>query len=108
MESNSDFEKRRLIIGQTHRIIAVGRGWAARGTGSTWPRRGHFGKSPCGGLNTMALLLQKSRGEFGEVELVKSLGVEFRCGIEVAKTFHQRNRATSTPYYRPGSGTVRG
>jgi glutamate synthase (NADPH/NADH) small chain len=74
------------------RVAIVGGGPAGLGCAAELAQLGHevvvFEKKPyAGGLNTYGIAYYKMPPEvsWAEVELVKSLGVEFRCGVEVGK-----------------------
>lgn len=74
------------------RVALIGSGPASLGCAAELARLGHaavvFEKKPQpGGLNTYGIAYYKLRPETSleEIELVKSLGVEFRCGVEVGK-----------------------
>jgi glutamate synthase (NADPH/NADH) small chain len=71
-------------------VAVIGGGPAGLGCAAELAQLGHqavvFEKRPrAGGLNTHGVAYYKMRPETGlaEVELVKSLGVEFRCGVEI-------------------------
>lgn len=75
-----------------HRIAIIGGGPAGLGCAAELAQLGHqavvFEKRPrAGGLNTHGVACYKMRPEtgFAEVELVRSLGVEFRCGVEIGR-----------------------
>ncbi len=75
-----------------HRVAIIGGGPAGLGCAAELAQLGHravvFEKRPrAGGLNTHGVAVYKMKPETGlaEVELVKSLGVEFRCGVEVGR-----------------------
>lgn len=74
------------------RVAIIGGGPAGLGCAAELAQLGHravvFEKRPrAGGLNTHGVAVYKMRPETGlaEVELVKSLGVEFRCGVEIGR-----------------------
>jgi dihydropyrimidine dehydrogenase (NAD+) subunit PreT len=74
------------------RIAVIGGGPAGLGCAAELAQLGHqpvvFEKQPnAGGLNTYGVAYYKMKPEvsLAEVELVKSLGVEFRCGVEVGR-----------------------
>jgi glutamate synthase (NADPH/NADH) small chain len=74
------------------RIAVIGGGPAGLGCAAELAQLGHavvvFEKKPAaGGLNTYGIAYYKMKPEVSleEVELVKALGVEFRCGVEVGK-----------------------
>jgi dihydropyrimidine dehydrogenase (NAD+) subunit PreT len=74
------------------RIAVVGGGPAGLGCAAELAQLGHqaviFEKKPrAGGLNTYGIAYYKMRPEasLAEVELAKSLGVEFRCGVELGR-----------------------
>jgi glutamate synthase (NADPH/NADH) small chain len=74
------------------RVAVVGGGPAGLGCAAELAQLGHdvvvFEKKPHpGGLNTYGIAYYKMKPEVSleEVDLVKSLGVEFRCGVEVGK-----------------------
>lgn len=74
------------------RIAVIGAGPAGLGCAAELARLGHavtiFEKKPQpGGLNTYGIAYYKMKPEvsLAEVELVKSLGVELRCGVEVGR-----------------------
>lgn len=74
------------------KVALIGGGPASLGCAAELARLGHqavvFEKKPeAGGLNTYGIAYYKLRPEVSlqEVELVKSLGVEFRCGVEVGR-----------------------
>ena len=74
------------------RIAVIGGGPSGLGCAAELAQLGHqvvvFEKKPnAGGLNTYGIAYYKMKPEvsLAEVELVKSLGVEFRCGVEVGK-----------------------
>jgi glutamate synthase (NADPH/NADH) small chain len=74
------------------RVAVVGGGPAGLGCAAELAQLGHqaviFEKKPhAGGLNTYGIAYYKMtpQASLAEVELVKSLGVEFRCGVEVGK-----------------------
>ncbi len=75
-----------------HRVAIIGGGPAGLACAAELAQLGHqaviFEKKPrAGGLNTHGVACYKMRPETGlaEVELVRSLGVEFRCGVEVGR-----------------------
>src|SRR5207237_257336 len=72
------------------RVAIIGGGPAGLGCAAELAQLGHqavvFEKKPAaGGLNTYGIAYYKMtpQASLEEVELVKSLGVEFRCGVEV-------------------------
>src|SRR5438477_64114 len=74
------------------RVAIIGGGPAGLGCAAELAQLGHqaviFEKKPsAGGLNTYGIAYYKMtpQASLEEVELVKSLGVEFRCGIEIGK-----------------------
>jgi glutamate synthase (NADPH/NADH) small chain len=74
------------------RVAVIGGGPAGMGCAAEVAFLGHqvvvFEKKPqAGGLNTYGIAYYKMKPAVSleEVELVKSLGVEFRCGVEVGK-----------------------
>src|SRR5437016_1260043 len=74
------------------RVAVIGGGPAGLGCAAELAQLGHeatvFDKKPhAGGLNTYGIAYYKMAPEvsLAEVELIKSLGVEFHCGIEVGK-----------------------
>ena len=74
------------------RVAIIGGGPAGLGCAAELAQLGHqavvFEKRPrAGGLNTHGVAVYKMTPETGlvEVELVKSLGVEFRCEVEVGR-----------------------
>src|SRR3954471_1094725 len=74
------------------RVAIIGGGPAGLGCAAELAQLGHqavvFEKKPkAGGLNTYGIAYYKMKPEVSleEVELVKSLGVEFRCGVEVGR-----------------------
>ncbi len=74
------------------RVAVIGGGPAGMGCAAELAQLGHdvviFERKPnAGGLNTYGIAYYKMKPEISlaEVELVKSLGVEFRCGVEVGK-----------------------
>lgn len=74
------------------RVAIIGGGPAGLGCAAELAQLGHkaviFEKKPAaGGLNTYGIAYYKMKPEvsLAEVELVKQLGVEFRCGMEVGK-----------------------
>lgn len=74
------------------KVALIGAGPAGLGCAAELARLGHhpviFEKKPrAGGLNTYGIAYYKLRPEasLAEVEMVRSLGVEFRCGVEVGK-----------------------
>jgi dihydropyrimidine dehydrogenase (NAD+) subunit PreT len=74
------------------RVAIIGGGPAGLSCAAELAQLGHqaviFEKRPrAGGLNTHGVACYKMRPETGlaEVELVRSLGVEFRCGMEVGR-----------------------
>lgn len=74
------------------RVAVIGGGPAGLGCAAELAQLGHdvvvFDKhSAAGGLNTYGIACYKMMPELSlaEVDLVKSLGVEFRCGVEVGK-----------------------
>ncbi|MEO8043662.1 MAG: FAD-dependent oxidoreductase, partial [Spartobacteria bacterium] len=74
------------------RVAIIGGGPAGMGCAAELAQLGHevviFERKPnAGGLNTYGIAYYKMKPAVSleEVELVKSLGVEFRCGVEVGK-----------------------
>ena len=74
------------------RVAIIGAGPAGLGCAAELAQLGHqaviFEKRPAaGGLNTYGIAYYKMtpQASLEEVELVKSLGVEFRCGVEIGK-----------------------
>jgi len=74
------------------RVAVIGGGPAGLGCAAELAQLGHqvvvFEKHPqAGGLNTYGIAYYKMPPEVSlrEVEMIKSLGVEFRCGVEVGK-----------------------
>src|SRR5436190_15003970 len=74
------------------RVAILGGGPAGLGCAAELAQLGHqpviFEKKPAaGGLNTYGIAYYKMtpQASLEEVELVKSLGVEFRCGVEIGK-----------------------
>src|SRR5215813_9835227 len=74
------------------RVAVIGGGPAGMGCAAELAQLGHeaviFESKPnAGGLNTYGIAYYKMKPEVSleEVELVKSLGVEFRCGVEVGR-----------------------
>ncbi|MBA3608039.1 MAG: NAD(P)-dependent oxidoreductase [Chthoniobacterales bacterium] len=74
------------------RVAVIGGGPAGMGCAAELAQLGHevviFERKPqAGGLNTYGIAYYKMKPAVSleEVELVKSLGVEFRCGVEVGK-----------------------
>src|SRR6266850_1909653 len=74
------------------RIAIIGGGPAGLGCAAEVAQLGHqpviFEKKPAaGGLNTYGIAYYKMtpQASLEEVEMVKSLGVEFRCGVEIGK-----------------------
>jgi dihydropyrimidine dehydrogenase (NAD+) subunit PreT len=74
------------------RVAVVGGGPAGLGCAAELAQLGHEvvvfeKKAHAGGLNTYGIAYYKMKPEVSldEVELVKSLGVEFRCAVEVGK-----------------------
>ena len=74
------------------RIAVIGAGPAGLGCAAELAQLGHevvvFEKQPnAGGLNTYGIAYYKMKPEVSlqEVEMIKQLGVEFRCGCEVGK-----------------------
>jgi len=75
-----------------HRIAVIGGGPAGLGCAAELAQLGHaavvFEKKPkAGGLNTYGIAYYKMPPEasLAEVAMIKSLGVEFRCGVEVGR-----------------------
>jgi len=73
-------------------VAVIGGGPAGMGCAAELAQLGHEAviferKSNPGGLNTYGIAYYKMKPEVSleEVELVKSLGVEFRCGVEVGR-----------------------
>jgi glutamate synthase (NADPH/NADH) small chain len=83
------------------RIGVIGGGPAGLGCAAELAQLGHHAvifekkKNP-GGLNTYGIAYYKMKPEISlqEVELVKSLGVEFRCGVEIGKDVSIRELET--------------
>jgi glutamate synthase (NADPH/NADH) small chain len=76
----------------TRSVAVIGGGPAGLGCAAELAQLGHqaviFEKKPkAGGLNTYGIAYYKMKPEVSleEVDLVKSLGVEFRCGVEVGR-----------------------
>ncbi len=74
------------------RVAIIGGGPAGLGCAAELAQLGHavviFERKPeAGGLNTYGIAYYKMKPavSLAEVELVKSLGVEFRCGVEVGR-----------------------
>ncbi|MDA1044268.1 MAG: FAD-dependent oxidoreductase, partial [Verrucomicrobia bacterium] len=74
------------------KVALIGGGPASLGCAAELARLGHqaviFEKMPyAGGLNTYGIAYYKLTPEVSlrEIELIKRLGVEFRCGVEVGK-----------------------
>lgn len=74
------------------KVAVVGGGPAGLGCAAELARLGHAvtvfeKKAQAGGLNTYGIAYYKLRPEtsLAEVELIKQLGVEIRCGVEVGK-----------------------
>ena len=74
------------------RVAVIGGGPAGLGCAAELARLGHqavvFEKQPqAGGLNTYGIAYYKLKPgiSLAEVELVRGLGVEFRCGVEVGR-----------------------
>jgi len=74
------------------RVAIIGGGPAGLGCAAELAQLGHqaviFEKKPyAGGLNTYGIAFYKMtpRASLEEVEMIKRLGVEFRCGVEVGK-----------------------
>ena len=74
------------------RVAIIGGGPAGLGCAAELAQLGHapvvFEKKPrAGGLNTYGIAYYKMAPQVSldEVEMIKSLGVEFRCGVEVGK-----------------------
>ncbi|HWX18547.1 MAG TPA: NAD(P)-dependent oxidoreductase [Candidatus Binatia bacterium] len=74
------------------RVAVIGGGPAGLGCAAELAQLGHqvivFEKKPnAGGLNTYGIAYYKMKPEVSlqEVEMIRGLGVEFRCGIEVGK-----------------------
>jgi dihydropyrimidine dehydrogenase (NAD+) subunit PreT len=74
------------------RVAVIGGGPAGLGCAAELAGLGHrvvvFEKQPhAGGLNTYGIAYYKMKPEvsLAEVDLVRNLGVEFRCGVEVGK-----------------------
>src|SRR6266478_1532308 len=75
------------------RIAMLGGGPAGLGCAAELAQLGHQAvvfekKSQAGGLNTYGIAYYKMTPETSllEVEMIKNLGVEFRCGVEVGKS----------------------
>ena len=78
------------------RVAVIGGGPAGMGCAAELAQLGHevviFESKPnAGGLNTYGIAYYKMKPEVSleEVELVKSLGVEFRCGVEVGRDLNR-------------------
>ena len=74
------------------RVAIIGGGPAGLGCAAELAQLGHSPvvfekKSQAGGLNTYGIAYYKMSPQVSldEVEMIKSLGVEFRCGVEVGK-----------------------
>src|SRR6266403_1996940 len=74
------------------RVAIIGGGPAGLGCAAELAQLGHqaviFEKKPhAGGLNTYGIAYYKMKPEvsLAEVEMIRGLGVEFRCGVEVGK-----------------------
>ena len=74
------------------KVAVIGGGPAGLGCAAELARLGHAvtvfeKKAQAGGLNTYGIAYYKLRPEtsLAEVELIKQLGVEIRCGVEVGK-----------------------
>src|SRR3989440_7137471 len=74
------------------RVAVIGGGPAGLGCAAELAQLGHQAvvfekKRAAGGLNTYGIAYYKMtpQASLEEVELVKSLGVEFRCGVEIGK-----------------------
>jgi glutamate synthase (NADPH/NADH) small chain len=74
------------------RIAVIGGGPAGLGCAAELSQLGHLAvvfekKANAGGLNTYGIAYYKMKPELSlqEVEMIKGLGAEFRCGIEVGK-----------------------
>ena len=83
---------KRPAIRPGKRVAVIGGGPAGLGCAAELAQLGHqavvFEKKPkAGGLNTYGVAYYKMKPEvsLAEVELIKGLGVEFRCGIEVGR-----------------------
>jgi glutamate synthase (NADPH/NADH) small chain len=79
------------------RVAIIGGGPAGLGCAAELAQLGHqpvvFERRPAaGGLNTYGIAYYKMtpQASLEEVEMVKSLGVEFRCGVEVGKDISVR------------------
>jgi dihydropyrimidine dehydrogenase (NAD+) subunit PreT len=91
------FEREISVLGKPapssgKRVAVIGGGPAGLGCAAELAQLGHqavvFEKRPrAGGLNTHGVAVYKMSPETGlaEVELVRSLGVEFRCGMEIGR-----------------------
>ncbi|MDF1813563.1 MAG: NAD(P)-dependent oxidoreductase [Verrucomicrobiales bacterium] len=74
------------------RVALIGAGPASLGCAAELVRRGHEAvifekKEQPGGLNTYGIAYYKMKPEvsLAEIEMIKKLGVEIRCGVEVGK-----------------------
>jgi len=74
------------------RVAVIGGGPAGLGCAAELAQLGHHAvvfekKSQAGGLNTYGIAYYKMtpQASLAEVEMIRDLGVEFRCGIEVGK-----------------------
>src|SRR5580692_5101798 len=91
------FEREISVLGKPaassgKRVAIIGGGPAGLGCAAELAQLGHqavvFEKRVrAGGLNTHGVAVYKMKPETGlaEVELVRSLGVEFRCGVEIGR-----------------------
>ncbi|HEY1583061.1 MAG TPA: FAD-dependent oxidoreductase, partial [Chthoniobacterales bacterium] len=82
------------------RVAVIGGGPAGMGCAAELAQLGHDvvifeRKANAGGLNTYGIAYYKMKPEVSleEVELVRSLGVEFRCGVEVGKDVTRKDLA---------------
>ncbi len=95
------------------RVALIGGGPAGLGCAAELAQLGHQAvvfekKSQAGGLNTHGVAYYKMKPEvsLAEVELVKSLGVEFRCGVEVGRdiSIHDLESEFDAIFVGVGSG----
>ena len=80
------------VAQSSRRVAIIGSGPAGLACAAELAQLGHQAivfekKAQAGGLNTHGVAIYKMKPETGleEVELVKSLGVEFRCGVETGR-----------------------